>query len=278
MSLLPPKRLRILMIPEDQSASREYTISRRMILALGLLLGAVLALVVFVLISYGAAVQQARNVPRLERELARSQERLATVRELEGELLQMRSLQEKLLVMLGIEAPLPANRDTLAGDFTYGAVPAAGEPPAEVSTAEGLHQAAALVMTPPPDLWPASGFVTRPFQKGDTVRGVIPHEGIDIAGPTGSEIRAAGKGQVTRARWDDFLGNFVEIRHGFGYVTVYGHCDRLAVREGDRVDRGQRIGYLGASGEASAPHLHFEVWKDGVAVDPKVLLPGDPPR
>jgi len=91
-----------------------------------------------------------------------------------------------------------------------------------------------------------------------------------------SHIGAAGRGIVQQAGWDDHLGNFVEIRHGFGYVTIYGHCGQLAVHVGDRVDEGQVSGTLGGTGEVSAPHLHFEIWKEGRAIDPRSILAGEP--
>ena len=72
------------------------------------------------------------------------------------------------------------------------------------------------------------------------------------------------------------LGNYVEIRHGLGYLTVYGHCSRLAVAKGDRVEAGQVVGYMGRSGQASATHLHFETWHQGEAVDPRTIIAGDP--
>jgi len=111
-----------------------------------------------------------------------------------------------------------------------------------------------------------------------TMRPIVGAKSVDIAAPEGTPLAAAGSGRVLRARWDDYLGNFVEIQHGFGYVTVYGHCSSLSVEEGDRIEAGEVIGFLGGTGEASAPHLHFEVYKEGAAIDPRDLFPGDPPR
>ncbi len=271
MSLRVPKTTRIILIPEDDRSSREYTISRRMVIFLCALILVLTAVVIFVLVTYSSLAGEVGQAADLRRELAGANARLATVTELERELERMRSLQERLLTMLGVQLPSVAAGDTLA----YWPE---GEAPDDGDTAGLLERAAALVLTPPPDLWPAGGFVTREFRAGDPIRGVLPHQGIDIAAPEEMPIVAAGKGRIMRAGWDEYLGNFVEIQHGFGYVTVYGHCSRHAVREGDRVDRGQVIGYLGRTGEASAPHLHFEVWKEGEAIDPRKVIPGDPPR
>ena len=75
---------------------------------------------------------------------------------------------------------------------------------------------------------------------------------------------------------DPFLGNFLELQHGLGYLTVYGHCSRVVVRAGVAVRRGQVIGYTGQTGEAAAPHLHFEIWRDGQPIDPREVLRGEP--
>lgn len=263
-----PKHARIMVIPDHDRSSREYTISRGLVVCLGLLLLLLVALVIVVLISSAGVRRQAMRVPELQDELAAASARVATVQELHRELEQMRSFQERLLIMLGVEQPKVAGGDTLAG----------GAFRQDADSTPALSRVAALVMTPPPDTWPLAGYVTREFVAGDPARGVLPHHGIDLAAPEETAIRTAGKGRVLAASWDDFLGNFVEIQHGFGYVTVYGHCSRLAVQAGDRIDKGQVVGYLGETGQASAPHLHFEVWKEGEVVDPRTVLAGEPPR
>jgi murein DD-endopeptidase MepM/ murein hydrolase activator NlpD len=229
-------------------------------------------MVIAVLLTHVNLLRRAQQADELAAELAESHARLKTVNDLSRELEQMRSFQERLLIMLGVQGPAAADDDSLLATLLT-----AGTDTQEYASDE-LQRTAAVVMTPPPDLWPVSGYVTREFREGDQARGTAPHHGIDIVSPEDAPIVAAGKGRVLRARWDDFLGNFLEIQHGFDYVTVYGHCSRLVVQEGDRVDRGQLIGHLGGTGQASAPHLHFEVWKEGVAIDPRQVLPGDPPR
>ena len=269
MSPRIPRQTRILLIPGDERRSREYVIGRGMVVGLAVLLVLLAALLVLVLVSSMRLSREAREAAQLRRDLREAGERVAAVRLLERELEQMRAFQERLLIMLGVEPTGVADGDTLAWREGEGAGVAQPAP---------LERLAPRIMTPPPDLWPVGGFVTQEFREGDAPRGILPHHGIDLVAAQETPLRAAGKGRVVVAGEDDFLGNFVEIQHGFGYVTVYGHCSRLAVRVGDRVDRGQVIGYLGATGEASAPHLHFEIWKDGVAVDPRDVLPGEPPR
>jgi len=98
------------------------------------------------------------------------------------------------------------------------------------------------------------------------------HEGLDLAAPTGTPVRAAAAGVVVLAGRYSGYGKLVEVDHGNGIVTRYGHNSRIAVREGERVMRGQLLGFVGATGRANAPHLHYEVLVNGRPVDPSSYL------
>ncbi|HUO53994.1 MAG TPA: M23 family metallopeptidase, partial [Rhodoblastus sp.] len=97
-----------------------------------------------------------------------------------------------------------------------------------------------------------------------------PHNGVDWAAPVGTPIFAAGNGVVLKAGWDAGYGRRVEIEHSNGYVTTYNHMSRFGrgISEGVHVTQGQIVGYLGASGLATGPHLHYEVIVNGHYVDP----------
>ncbi|MDB9308702.1 M23 family metallopeptidase [Aphanizomenon sp. CS-733/32] len=117
-------------------------------------------------------------------------------------------------------------------------------------------------------IWPAQGVLSQGFRK-------YQHEGIDIAGAKGTPILAAAAGTIVKAGWDNWgLGNFIEIKHLHGNVTVYGHNSRLLVSKGQHVKQGQIIAEMGSTGNSSAPHLHFEFYVDGsLASNPISLLP-----
>nr|WP_263013042.1 M23 family metallopeptidase [Ancylothrix sp. D3o] len=90
------------------------------------------------------------------------------------------------------------------------------------------------------------------------------HAGIDIAGPIGTPIVAAGGGIVTFAGWDEGgYGNLVEIQHPDGSITRYAHNNRILVREGQQVEGGQQIAEMGSTGNSTGPHLHFEIHPQG---------------
>ncbi len=96
------------------------------------------------------------------------------------------------------------------------------------------------------------------------------HYGMDFTAPTGTPVFATGDGvikETTRSRIG--LGNFIVIRHGFGFQTVYAHLSAFKARAGQKVKRGDIIGYVGSSGTSTGPHIHYEVLKDGKNVDPK---------
>ena len=95
------------------------------------------------------------------------------------------------------------------------------------------------------------------------------HEGMDFTSPTGTPIYATGNGKVVRAdRRARGFGNHVRIDHGFGYLTLYAHMSKIAVKPGQEVSRGEIIGYVGNTGKSSGPHLHYEVHKNGRPVNP----------
>ncbi len=94
------------------------------------------------------------------------------------------------------------------------------------------------------------------------------HSGQDFTAPIGTPIYATGNGIVETASFVDGYGNCVIIDHGFGYKTVYAHQSKLAVKAGQSVKRGMLIGYVGNTGVSEAPHLHYEVIKDGIKVNP----------
>ncbi len=100
----------------------------------------------------------------------------------------------------------------------------------------------------------------------------LPHEGIDISAPTGTPIFAAAKGRIIRSGWVVGYGLTVEIDHGFGLRTLYGHASKLIAQVGDEVTRGDVIAQVGSTGITTAPHLHYEVKVNGVAQDPVAFI------
>ena len=124
-------------------------------------------------------------------------------------------------------------------------------------------------------IWPVNGYITSnygyrtsPFDSG--IRQF--HSGLDIGAVLGTPIRAAMAGRVLYAGVDDSFGNYVVISHHSGYRTLYAHMSVIRVKAGAYVGTGERIGDVGISGITTGAHLHFTVYKDGVTVNPKMLM------
>lgn len=100
------------------------------------------------------------------------------------------------------------------------------------------------------------------------IGGLRAHKGIDMAAPTGTPIYATADGLVSKAEWFASYGNFIAIGHGGELETRFGHLSRIAVSAGERVRKGDLIGYVGSTGRSTGPHLHYEVRVAGLAVDP----------
>ncbi|MCQ2252685.1 MAG: M23 family metallopeptidase [Bacteroidales bacterium] len=94
------------------------------------------------------------------------------------------------------------------------------------------------------------------------------HAGVDLTAPQGTPIYATGNGTVVVSGVQTGYGNVVKINHGFGYMTVYGHCSKLLVKEGDKVKRGDVIALVGNTGLSTSPHCHYEVRINNVPKDP----------
>lgn len=95
------------------------------------------------------------------------------------------------------------------------------------------------------------------------------HKGIDFTAPKGTDIQATGNGRVVSInKVGSGYGKHVLIDHGYGYKTLYAHMSSIAIKEGDIVKKGQKIGLVGNTGTSTAPHLHYEIWLNGVAINP----------
>ncbi len=206
-------------------------------------------------VSWTYLASRAAQVPALEREVmvlraerAQVQELALALRRLEGQYTQMREL-------------LGANRPSDPASIW---LPAIGARSIDDPTAS--DSASALI----PRAWPLTqrGFVTQEHL------GRIPgqHPGIDIAVAEGNYVRASAGGLVTQAGEDEVYGKFIRIRHADGYETVYGHASELFVASEEEVEPHQVIALSGNTGSSTAPHLHFEVWKDGIPVDPRGVV------
>lgn len=251
------RRMTFIIVPHGgrDLSTRSFEISYRRLRLAGLLL--LLAAVVWLAMaaSWVFVASQAARVPGLRAEVTRLEEEQARVGQLADALRRLEAQYNQVREMLGASRPQDTGSIWLP--------PATGGVREEAAPADSVQ--ASL-----PNAWPLveRGFVTREHL------GRIPgdHPGIDIAVAEGSFVRAAGSGVVSEAGADPIYGMFVRIRHAEGYESVYGHASALFVEENASVERHEVIALSGNTGTSTAPHLHFEIWKDGVPIDPRTLV------
>ena len=144
-----------------------------------------------------------------------------------------------------------------------GSIPAPGSFPFDPSLVGGSGAADSHI----PSIWPTTGVVTSPY--GLRWGGTDFHPGMDIANDMGTPIVATADGVVEYAGWNSGgYGNMVDINHGNGIMTRYGHASQVVVSAGQQVKRGQLIAYMGSTGFSTGPHVHYEVHVNGNRVNP----------
>lgn len=246
---------------DGELQSRSYRVpvwTLRAALILTLLIGAAIVLGAAL---YLPLLRTAARVPGLTREVARLEANNARIRDLVAALDSAESRYYQVRQMLGADLvpdPLALGATLLVAPALHARAP---EAPAKYEAGPSL-----------PQHWPLdeTGYLTR-GQVGAGTREEA-HPGIDIAVPSGTLVRASGGGDVLQSGVDPEYGSFVLLQHPDGYQTMYGHLSRIAVEPNASVGAGQVIGVSGNSGHSSAPHLHFEIRRDGQSLDPTQLV------
>ncbi|AFA40984.1 putative peptidase [Wigglesworthia glossinidia endosymbiont of Glossina morsitans morsitans (Yale colony)] len=109
------------------------------------------------------------------------------------------------------------------------------------------------------------------YRLNPVTRRIMPHKGVDFAVPIGTPVLAVGDGLVIFKKHDPFAGNYIVIKHGRQYITRYMHLKKIFVKIGEKVRKGDKIGFSGNTGRSTGPHLHFEVWVNHRAVNPLTI-------
>ncbi len=245
------KFLNIVLIPDGEATPKTFRI-RFTILNAVLVFLAVLFVAIFIgAITYGQLLQQAVENISLREKNEQLVQQLQKLNELDTELSNLKNFGRKVQNSLIGYVNLQSENENVAPKRTP-----------EPSYSFSLFSTFNFV----PMKSPVTGFVSQEFTKNI-------HNGIDIVAPEGTPIVAAGAGTVLFVGWTVDGGNTIVIGHPSGYYTYYKHNLRNIVTENQAVDQGEVIGYLGNSGLKSfGPHLHFEIWKDGMPIDPKYLI------
>jgi murein DD-endopeptidase MepM/ murein hydrolase activator NlpD len=246
--------LSIIVVPEDGRESHTFRFSyRRLRVVVAGVLLAGLALTAMTGSWWYLAARAAR-VSALEDQVAVYARDRARVEAFAAQLVELERRYEQIRRLFGPDA------DQVASDLWL-------PPPAPRGPG---GRAAADPDGSLPTSWPLSqrGFVTQGLLKGE----VGGHPGLDIAVPADTYIRAAGAGVVVDVGEDQVYGRFVNLDHGDGYRSLYGHASETLVELGQRVRRNEVIALSGSTGRSTAPHLHFEILLNGEPVDPLTMV------
>jgi murein DD-endopeptidase MepM/ murein hydrolase activator NlpD len=298
------KHLSVIIVPHTKTSTRTLCFSRKKLkvlaiggIALGLLLLAVLA-------DYARMNVIRGRYKALQAETAEQKSTIASyeksITELQAKLSDIEVYTKKLNVMAGLKSP-----DILTAPAGVGGggpdneepepSPEPSQPPAasgpqisglevvqnlgqkafslesNLSSLVNFFESDSLRLASTPSIMPAAGWISSVYgHRNDPFTGAwTMHWGIDISTNIGNPILATADGIVIKAQTDRYLGKSVTISHGNGFTTVYGHMSNFAVKAGQRVKRRDIIGYIGQTGKAAGPHVHYEVLKDGKRIDPR---------
>ncbi len=122
--------------------------------------------------------------------------------------------------------------------------------------------------------WPVKGVISSDYgmRKHPKYGGSNFHSGVDISVPSNTSVKVTADGIVSFAGWTPKGGYTIVVEHGYGFSTAYAHLGKLLVKVGQKVTRGEIIAYSGATGVTTGPHLHYEIWKNKVPIDPLAYL------
>lgn len=125
-----------------------------------------------------------------------------------------------------------------------------------------------------PKGYPVKGRITSAYGRREDPILDTPlfHSGVDISAGPGTSIQATADGVVSYSGWKNNSGYIIVVEHGCGFSTIYAHNKMNRVKVGQRVKRGEAIGYVGSTGKSTGPHVHYEIWKDGKVVNPQHYL------
>ncbi len=294
------KHLSVIIVPHTKTSTKTLCFSQRALKLLavgGVVLGLALAAV---LVDYVRMSVIRGRYKALRAETAEQRTTIAdyekSIGELKATISHFESYTKKLNIMAGLKSPdvLTGPAGIGGGDPGKGEEPELEEPPVpsgpqdfSQGMIQNLNQKAmsiesnlnsllnffesdSLRLASTPSIMPAVGWLASPFGKrNDPFTGEwVMHYGIDISTNTGNPIMATADGIVIKVQTDKYLGKNVTISHGNGFTTVYGHMSNFAVKAGQKVKRRDIIGYIGQTGKAVGPHVHYEVWRDGKRINP----------
>lgn len=283
----------LIVVPHAKARFRQFHVSvklARWVLGTSTVIG---LSVLGVLVHYGRISAEVHELRRLREEnvvlTARTREYEQNASRLESKLQILQGMVKKLGVMAGLDSTLPdaalggvggvSSQESLP-PLTERAIPLRSmdknlsELTVRSEKLERFFSDQKVLLSSTPSIWPVRGYLSAGFgNRIDPFTGEKDfHGGIDISTPIGAKVQAPADGVVVACEPRGGYGNAIIIDHKYGMVTRYGHLDRFNVHPGQRVKRGDVIGYVGTTGRATGPHLHYEVWVHEQAQNPILYI------
>lgn len=271
----------IIVVPHTRAKFRKWRVSNRQVLATGAVIVLLLGLSLFSTWSFFTKTVDQQQLTALvdENRQLRSvnQDFENSIRELKGQLSEFEQRTHQLAIVAGLDAmDIDQQSGVGGGDLDRRYRDLTGQ----LDSIDSRLQERGFRTAATPSISPVRGILTSGYgYRADPITGERAlHRAIDLSTTPGQPILATADGIVLQAESSGRLGNAVDIAHGFGTTTRYGHLSRYTVRAGERVQRGDVIGYVGNTGRATGYHLHYEVRLDGQPVNPLLYILDESPR
>jgi murein DD-endopeptidase MepM/ murein hydrolase activator NlpD len=280
---MPEDYYTLILIPNARSASRKIRVPVRLVRRTVRTLAVAALAAAGLLAHYGWLNWQVLELEALRLEnaafTAEVRDHELSLGQLEGQIARLQRTVTKLGVVSGVEQTLPGADADIGGQGgatwtevtppsrdSYLAVESMSRSLSELvarsTRIESFYAGQTELLAHTPSIWPVRGYLSSGYgRRSDPFTGQTSfHPGIDVSAPRGTEIKAPADGLVVSVGRRGAYGLAIVIDHGFDVVTRYGHMEKYNVRAGERVRRGDVIGFVGNTGRSNAPHLHYEVW------------------
>ncbi len=302
----------VIIVSGATSSTKKFTVSSKRVRNSIIAFFVLLVISGFIIFDYLTISFNKEKMKRLEKENIKKEEIIgeltASIKSLGEDLEQMKDFKERIMVAAGLKSPFALKEVGKGGPETEGPIENAAntfEAEAGKSTTQTENQTYKNIFSTAkriskeskeiekalkyvkshideqkaklaacPSLWPTRGYLTDSFGwRTNPITGKRQfHTGQDIATQLGNKVIATADGFVLITEHTPILGKIIQIDHGYGFATRHGHLASYNVKEGDRVKRGQVIGYVGSTGRSTAPHLHYEVIYMGKNVNPMYYI------
>jgi murein DD-endopeptidase MepM/ murein hydrolase activator NlpD len=260
-----------MVIPEGGEKVFSHNISSRLFKLVVVLASIWIIFLICVTVIYARLSVQASKSAMLQDENQKLREYFTRVIDIEQSFKRNQELTARLAQMAGVDLESMTSQPKINFDSLNSSSVNSIQNQAIATENESTMTPTQLLQSHIPRGRPLYGWITKPFSAADDSKGG-KHTGIDFAVKDGTAVSATASGVVSFSGWDEYLGNLVVIDHGNGYLTSYGHNREVLVKKGEKVTRGEVIALSGNTGQSSAPHLHYEIMKDGVPIDPAPYL------